>query len=126
MSKLHHYYGLNPLHYLTRSTYRRTRVYDCERFKNQWVATLGKLRQELEFRIVGYVLMPEHFHLLLWPGKDASPSLILQKLEDRTAIFVRSHASRQRTSGSRYAGRRPRIPISFGARDNFRVEKGGG
>ena len=24
----------------------------------------------------------------MWPGKDASPSLILQKLEDRTALFV--------------------------------------
>jgi putative transposase len=88
VSKLHHYYGLNHLHLLTRSTYRRTRLYDSERFKNHWVDTLGELRQELGFRIVGYVLMPEHFHLLLWPGKAVSPSLILHKLEDRTALFV--------------------------------------
>jgi hypothetical protein len=35
--KLQHYYGLNHLHYLTGSTYRRARLFDSERFRNQWV-----------------------------------------------------------------------------------------
>ena len=54
-----HYYGLNHLHYLTKSTYRRAALYDSNRFRNQWVATLDELRRELGFKIVGYVLMPE-------------------------------------------------------------------
>ena len=83
-----HYYGLNHLHYLTKSTYRRARLYDSERFRNQWVATLGELRRELGFKIVGYVLMPEHFHALVWPTPEANPSQIMQKLEDRTAVFI--------------------------------------
>ena len=85
MPKLHHYYGPNHLQFLTRSTYRRTRVYDSERFKNHGVGTLGGLRQELGFRIVGYVLMPEHF--LCGRGKTLV-LMILQNLEDRTALFV--------------------------------------
>jgi REP element-mobilizing transposase RayT len=60
-----HYYGLNHLHYLTRSTYRRVRLFDSERFRNQWVVTLEDLRRELEFKIVGYVLMREDFHALI-------------------------------------------------------------
>ena len=68
MSKPKHYYGLNHLHYLTKSTYRRAGLYDSERFKNQWVVTLGELRRELSFKIMGYVLMPEHFHALIWPA----------------------------------------------------------
>jgi REP element-mobilizing transposase RayT len=37
---------------------------------------------------VGYVLMPEHFHILLWPSELANPSQIMQKLEERTAKFI--------------------------------------
>ncbi|MGO8733335.1 MAG: transposase [Terriglobia bacterium] len=65
---------------MTTSTYRRARLFDSERFRNQWVATLGELRRELGFKIVGYVLMPEHFHALLWPSAEANPSQIMQKL----------------------------------------------
>jgi putative transposase len=82
------YYGANHLHYLTTSTYRRVRVFNSERWKRQFIATLGGLRAELGFRIVGYVLMPEHFHLLLWPSDSANPSQILQKLKGRTARFI--------------------------------------
>ena len=60
MSKLKHYYGLNHLHYLTTSTYRRARLFDSERFRSQWGATLGELRRELGFKIVGYVLIELH------------------------------------------------------------------
>ena len=88
MPRLQRYYGLNHLHYLTISTYRRARLYDSERFRDHWVVTLGELRGELGFKIVGYVLMPEHFHALIWPAREADPSQIRQKLEDRTALFV--------------------------------------
>lgn len=88
VSKLKHQYGLNHLHYLTNSTYRRARLFDSERFKKQWVATFDELRRELKFRILGYVLMPEHFHSLIWPAAEANPSQIMQKLEDRTALFI--------------------------------------
>jgi REP element-mobilizing transposase RayT len=86
--KLKHYYGLNHLHYLTTSTHRGGRLFDSERFRNQWVTTLGELRRELGFKIVGYVLMPEHFHALIWPSEEANPSQMMQKLEDRTALFI--------------------------------------
>jgi len=88
MPRLQRYYGLKHLHYLTNSTYRRARLYDSERFRDHWVVTLGELRGELGFKIVGYVLMPEHFHALIWPAREADPSQIRQKLEDRTALFV--------------------------------------
>ena len=68
MPQQKHYYGLNHLHFLTSSTYRRVRLFDSDRLKQQFVVTLAELRRELGFQIVGYVLMPEHFHLLLWPS----------------------------------------------------------
>jgi len=86
--KQRHFYGLNQLHYITTSTYRRARLFDSERFKRQFVTTCRDLREELRFRIIGYVLMPEHFHILLWPSELANPSEIMQKLEDRSAKFI--------------------------------------
>ena len=83
-----HHYAAPHAHYLTKSVYRRVRVFDSDRFKVDFTKKLDDLRAELGFRIVGYVLMPEHFHLLIWPSGLADPSQVLQRLEDRTALFI--------------------------------------
>lgn len=75
MSQPHRYYDENHLHYLTTSTYRRARVFDSERFKRQFIATLRGLRTELGFRIVGYVLMPDY---LRQAGTRPSSALALR------------------------------------------------
>ena len=62
------------------------RPFDSERFRNQWIAALGDLRRELNFQILGYVLKPEHFHLLIWPVPEADR--IMPKLKDRTALSI--------------------------------------
>jgi hypothetical protein len=52
MPRQHRFYGLNHLHYLTTSTYRRARLFDADRFKRNFITVLGGLRAELGFRIV--------------------------------------------------------------------------
>jgi putative transposase len=94
VSRQHHYYGANHLHYLTRSIYRRVRVFDSERFRLNFTRALDHLRAELGFKIIGYALMPEHFHLLVWPSGLANPSQMLRRLEDRTALFVLKNLGR--------------------------------
>ena len=83
-----HYYGQNHAHYLTENVYRRARIFDSDRFKLKFTETLDDLREELGFRIFGYVVMPEHCHLLIWPGELAGPAHIMQKLSERTANFI--------------------------------------
>lgn len=55
-------------HELTFSTYRRTRYFldpvHCELF----LSHLGRARERLGFKLWAYVLMPEHVHLLVYPG----------------------------------------------------------
>ena len=91
MPRQRHYYGLNHLHFVTASTYRRARLFDSDRFRTQFVQTLADLRQQQDFRLFGWVLMPEHFHLLLWPSEQTDPSRIVQSLKERTAKFALSH-----------------------------------
>ena len=94
VSKLNQYDGLNHLHYLTTTVPRGGMVrpsidgFDSERLREQWVTTFAELRQQLSFRIVGYVLMAEHFHALIGPTPEVNPSQIMQKLQHRAAFFI--------------------------------------
>ena len=88
MPPLVRYYEQNHAHLITTSTYHRARLFDTQLFRNLFVRALGQVRRALEFRLIGYVLMPEHFHLLLWPGRQADPSAILQSLKVRTAMAI--------------------------------------
>jgi putative transposase len=84
----HHYCAASHLHFITASTYRRVRLFDSPRFRDRFIETLDQLRTEFDFRLVGYVLMPEHFHLLIWPGKVHSRSRIVGSLKQRTARHI--------------------------------------
>src|SRR5579859_560592 len=122
MPRQKHYYGLNHLHFITRSTYRRVRLFDSTRFKRRWVQTLDELRRELNFKIIGYVLMPEHFHILIWTSADPNPSQILQKLEDRTALFILKNLKENVTyPWCRKMLDRVRLPTTVHHHAHFRV-----
>jgi hypothetical protein len=55
------------------------------------------------------VLMPEHFHVLLWPSELANPSQIMQKLEERTAKFIlKSLREKAESAGAKGCCRRSR------------------
>jgi REP element-mobilizing transposase RayT len=45
----------------------------CPRHK-----VLERVRQRYQFVVVGYVLMPEHFHLLISEPQKASSSVVIQ------------------------------------------------
>ena len=70
------------------STYRRARLFDSARFRKNFISTLKRLQTRWGFKIPGYVLMPEHFHLLILPSQEADPSTIMQSLKERTAKFI--------------------------------------
>ena len=88
MPRLIRYYGQNHVHFITTSTYRRARLFDFERFRRIFARSLGDVRDALRFKLIGYVLMPEHFHILLWPGDQANPSEIVRSLKIRTAMQI--------------------------------------
>ena len=76
----------------------------------------------LGFGIISYVLMPEHCHLLLWPSDLGNPSQIMQRLEERTAKFIRK--SLQQNLQFPWCGRmldRVRLPATVHDHAHFRV-----
>ena len=80
-SGLKRYYGKEDLHFITFSCYRRLPLLKTVRARDLFVQELGKVRDEMGFRLVGYVVMPEHVHLLISEPKQGTPSSVLHKLK---------------------------------------------
>ena len=63
--RLKRYIGRGDLHFITFSCYERRAFLQSKRAKNLFVKILSEVRARHRFRLVGYVVMPEHVHLLI-------------------------------------------------------------
>ena len=78
---LKRYYGNGDLHFITASCYRRQPLLESEYRKDLFVTVLEQVRQRYKFVVVGYVVMPEHFHLLISEPARSNPSVVIQALK---------------------------------------------
>lgn len=88
-NKLRRYYGRKELHFITFSCYQRRPLLDSIRAKTVFVRILGEVRDRYEFQLVGYVLMPNHVHLLIGEPASVTPSRVMQVLKQRVARAMR-------------------------------------
>jgi putative transposase len=86
---LQRFYGHDHLHFITFSCYRRLPLLRSVRARDVFVRELAQLRERLGFRLIGYVVMPEHVHLLLSEPPRGTPSTVLHALKLRTARRLR-------------------------------------
>lgn len=86
---LHRHYGRGDLHFVTFSCYQRLPLLGTVRARNVFVEELRRVRQEYGFLLVGYVVMPEHVHLLMSEPKKGTPSTVLQMLKQRVSRILR-------------------------------------
>jgi putative transposase len=89
-AELRRYYGKGDLHFITFSCYRRLPLLKTARARDIFVKELGKVRDEMGFHLLGYVVMPEHVHLLMSEPKEGTPSTVLQKLKLRVTRKLRT------------------------------------
>ncbi len=90
-------YGFGHLHFITCSCYRRLPLLASSQSRNLFVRVLDQLRHEYGFKLVGYVVMPEHVHLLLSEPARGTPSTVLKMLKQRVSLRLRRKL-RRRTS----------------------------
>ena len=82
---LHRTYGAHHLHFITCSCYRRLPLLHTARSRDRLLAILEQTRERYRFVVVGYVVMPEHIHLLLTEPEMGTPSTVMQVLKQRSA-----------------------------------------
>jgi putative transposase len=82
-------YGQGHLHFITFSCYRRLPLFKTASARDLFVKELGKVRDEVGFQLIGYVVMPEHVHLLMSEPQSGTPSTVLHELKLRVARKLR-------------------------------------
>ena len=72
---LHRTYGAHHLHFITCSCYHRLPLLSSERSRDRFLSILEQTRERYRFVVVGYVVMPEHVHLLMTEPEVGTPLL---------------------------------------------------
>ena len=75
------YYGAGDLHFITCSCYRRQPLLGTKQRRDLFQTVLEQVRRRYQFVVVGYVVMPEHFHLLMSEPQERIPSTVMQALK---------------------------------------------
>ena len=86
--RLYRCYGLGYLHFITSSCYRRQAFLNTPRRRTLFLEILEQVRQRYNFVVVGYVVMPEHIHLMISEPERGNPSIVMQVLKQRFAREV--------------------------------------
>ena len=82
---LQRFYGRKDLHFITFSCYRRSPYLGTIIARNRFVRILDEVRSRFDFALIGYVVMPEHVHLLISEPAEGNPSKALQVLKQKVS-----------------------------------------
>jgi putative transposase len=127
MPTVERYFAPGQLQFLTSSTYHRAALFTggAERssaLHRIFVETLDQSRTEIGFLLIGWVLMPDHFHLLIKPEPAESTSRIMQKLKKRSAQLILAALTKNahRPQGAKILAAL-RLPATVHTDSQFRV-----
>jgi putative transposase len=95
-SRLHRYYGAGYSHFITTSCYQRRPLLGSAANRDLFLCVLEQVRRRYRFAVVGYVVMPEHVHLLLGEPERGKPSGVMRVLKQG---FGRRLLARLRAQG---------------------------
>lgn len=81
--RVKHYHEPGDFHELTFSCYQRLPLLTNDTWRGHLAGSLDDALCEHAFRLVAFVFMPEHVHLLIWPTlRDAGPECVSRFLAD--------------------------------------------
>lgn len=98
---LHRTYGAHHLHFITNSCYQRRPLLDSPQARDLFLSVLEQTREKYRFVVVGYVVMPEHIHLLITKPEVGSPSTVMQVLKQQHREGVVAEAATQRSAAEK-------------------------
>ena len=84
-TNLHRYYGAGYLHFITTSCYQRRPLLASPQNRNLFLEVMEEVRKRYDFVVVGYVVMPEHVHLLFSEPERGNPSTVMAALKQTFA-----------------------------------------
>jgi putative transposase len=89
---------------------KRARIFLGAADYDDFLDAMANAAEETEMRVLAFCLMPNHWHLVLWPRKSADMSAYMQKLMNRhLRVYQRCHGTAG--TGHIYQGRFKSVPI---------------
>lgn len=88
-------YGRGDLHFITFSCHRRRPYLGSAAARDTFVRILNDLRDAYRFALVGYVVMPEHVHLLISEPERGTPSIVIQVLKQKVSCALRGEREKK-------------------------------
>jgi REP-associated tyrosine transposase len=74
---LPHVQAEGEIYYITNVIYDRIPVFTRPSFIVPLIDSLNFYRYKQSYKLLGYVIMPDHFHILIWPqGEAAVPDIM--------------------------------------------------
>ena len=78
---LKRYYGADHLHFITCSCYQRRPLLGSATRRDLFLELFEQMRRRYEFVVLGFVVMPEHVHLLISEPELGNPSIAMQAVK---------------------------------------------
>ena len=95
-SRLKRYYGTDRLHFITWSCYHRQPWLASPKRRDLFLQVFEQVRQRYRCVVVGYVVMPEHVHVLIGGPERGNPSTVVQAIKQGFAKRVLRQLRRRR------------------------------
>jgi putative transposase len=89
------YQQCGVFHFLTFSCYRRQPLLGDQTAYSVFESELEAVRRQYGFVVGGYVLMPEHVHLLVGEPRNASLAVAMQVLKQKTSRKLKGRGEAQ-------------------------------
>ena len=86
---LRRFHHTGDRHFITCSCYRRQKFLDSVRRRNVFLDIPEQTRAKYDFVVAGYVVMPEHFHLLIGEPRVKKLWVAMQVLKQRVSLRAR-------------------------------------
>ena len=90
-SRLKRFHTFGHDHFITFSCYQRLPLLNDDRARITFEESLERIRARHGFHIFGYVLMPEHVHLLIGEPKTHSLAITLSVLKRETSKSLKGN-----------------------------------
>jgi putative transposase len=88
MPLLRHFDGLNTARFITFCCYRRHKFLTHEAVIGEFLDTLTAMKEKHRFLLLGYVVMPEHVHLVLHPEDGTQLGRVMGELKSKSATGI--------------------------------------
>lgn len=89
-------------HFITTKTFRNKPLFEDGQCCEILLTDIDFYRNKLGFKLLGYCIMPDHLHLIVWWDVDKHPKLTISKVMHG----IKSHAARQVVDYLYHTGRR--------------------